>query len=120
VGVPVLNPNPMTVGEFLAFTDTRPDDEKWELIDGEPVLNAKPSRLHQHRWTNLAYLFGQLERQRRPGSWGAIRGIGVGVSDSNLPEPDFIIRPNEPPRGDAASRECEDVIVALEGDTGLR
>jgi Uma2 family endonuclease len=27
-------------------TDTRPDNEKWELIDGEPILNASPSRLH--------------------------------------------------------------------------
>jgi Uma2 family endonuclease len=114
VGVPVFNPNPMTVEEFLAFTDTRPDNEKWELIDGEPVLNATPSRLHQRIWVNLAYLFGQIERQRSPRSWEAIPGIGVRVSDSNLPEPDFIIRPNEPPRGDPTSRECEDIIVAFE------
>jgi hypothetical protein len=37
----------MTVDEFYAFTDTRPDEEKWELIEGEPILNAAPSLLHQ-------------------------------------------------------------------------
>jgi len=24
----------MTIEEFLAFTDTRPDEERWELIEG--------------------------------------------------------------------------------------
>jgi Uma2 family endonuclease len=113
MGVPALNPNPMTVEEFFAFTDTRPDEEKWELFDGEPVLNATPSRLHQRIWVNLAYLLGQLERQQRR-SWEAIPGIGVRVSDTNLPEPDFLIRPNEAPHGDPMSRECDDVIVAFE------
>ena len=36
MGVPFLDQGPMRVEEFYAFTDTRPDEEKWELIDGEP------------------------------------------------------------------------------------
>ena len=47
VGVPLIDIGPMTVEEFYAFTDARPDEEKWELIDGEPVLNAAPSPTHQ-------------------------------------------------------------------------
>jgi hypothetical protein len=47
MGVPFLDPRPMNAEEFFAFTATRPDDEKWELIDGEPVLNASATRLHQ-------------------------------------------------------------------------
>ena len=43
VGDPAIKTGPMTVEEFYAFTDTRPDEEKWELIDGEPILNASPS-----------------------------------------------------------------------------
>ena len=42
MGVPTIKTGPMTVEEFYAFTDTRPDNEKWELIDGEPILNASP------------------------------------------------------------------------------
>jgi hypothetical protein len=30
VGVPVIDTGPMTVEEFYAFTDARPDEEKWE------------------------------------------------------------------------------------------
>ena len=37
MGVPTINTSPMTVEEFYAFTDRQPDEEKWELIDGEPV-----------------------------------------------------------------------------------
>ncbi|MBA4174911.1 MAG: Uma2 family endonuclease, partial [Hyphomicrobium sp.] len=40
MGVPHLDSGPMRAEEFFAFTATRPDDEKWELIEGEPVLNA--------------------------------------------------------------------------------
>jgi hypothetical protein len=47
MGVPRIDLAPMTVEDFLAFTDSRPDDAKWERIDGEPVLNATPSFLHQ-------------------------------------------------------------------------
>ena len=43
MGVPTIKTGPMTVKEYFAFTDTRPDNEKWELIDGEPILNASPS-----------------------------------------------------------------------------
>lgn len=43
MGIPTIKTGPMTVDEFYEFTDRRPDDEKWELIDGEPILNAAPS-----------------------------------------------------------------------------
>ena len=45
MGLPQIDTGPMTVEEFYAFTDARPDGEKWELIDGEAVLNASPSRV---------------------------------------------------------------------------
>jgi Uma2 family endonuclease len=113
MGIPIFNPNPMTVEEFFAFTDTRPDEEKWELIEGEPVLNATANRLHQRILANLNFLLGALERQAaRP--WEAIPGIGVRVSSGNLPVPDILIRPNATPRGDAMGRECDDIIVAFE------
>ena len=53
MGVPTIKTGPMTVEEFYAFTDTRPDDGKWELIDGVPILNALPSGLHQQILINL-------------------------------------------------------------------
>ena len=111
MGVPIRNPNPMTVEEFFSFTDTRPDNEKWELIDGEPILNATPSRLHQRIVLNVAALLNSLAREQ---SWEVLPGLGFRVSTTNLPEPDIIIRPNVAPQGNPLSRECDDVIVAFE------
>jgi Uma2 family endonuclease len=64
VGVPTITTGPMTVEEYFAFTDTRPDNEKWELIDGEPILNASPSRLHQIILDNLVFLLGTIKRRQ--------------------------------------------------------
>ena len=92
MGVPTIKTGPMTVEEYFAFTETQPDNEKWELIDGEPILNASPSRSHQTIFWNLALLIGTIQRQR-PQSWEASPGVGVRVSDTSLPEPDIFIVP---------------------------
>jgi Uma2 family endonuclease len=113
VGVPTIKTGPMTVEEYFAFTDTRPDNEKWELIDGEPILNASPSKLHQTIFWNLAFLIGTIQRQR-PQSWEASPGVGVRVSDTSLPEPDVFIVPAGSARRDPYGRETSDVLVAFE------
>ena len=53
----------MTVEELLAFTATRPDEERWELIEGVQVLNATPVDFHQIVCGNLvAHLLAQKVR----------------------------------------------------------
>ncbi len=75
MGVPTVNTGPMTIEEFYAFTDGRPDNEKWELIDGEPVLHASPSPFHQRIAQVAAYLrsLGQ-SRTRTAGLVGGVAG----------------------------------------------
>ena len=65
MGVPHLDSGPMRAEEFFAFTATRPDDEKWELIEGEPVLNASASRLHQKIVGNIFSRSTELSAKRR-------------------------------------------------------
>jgi Uma2 family endonuclease len=113
VGVPTIETGPMTVEEYFAFTDTRPDNEKWELIDGEPILHASPSGLHHKILKNLIFLLATIE-QRQPQSWEAIPGIGVRVSDTSLPEPDVFILPAGTVRRDPYKRETRDVLVTFE------
>ncbi len=113
MGVPTIKTGPMTVEEYFAFTDTRPDNEKWELIDGEPVLNASPSKLHQTILWNLAFLLGTIQRAK-PQSWEASPGVGVRVSDTSLPEPDVFIVPAGAARRDPFGRETSNVIAVFE------
>ena len=37
----------MDVDEFMAFLETRPDEEHWELIEGVAVMMAPPTYAHQ-------------------------------------------------------------------------
>jgi hypothetical protein len=32
----------MTIEEFLAFADSRPDGERWELIEGVAIISPSP------------------------------------------------------------------------------
>lgn len=103
----------MTVEEFYAFTDTRPDEEKWELIDGEPVLNASPSPAHQWIIANLVFAL-TLRAREIAASWGVIPGIGVLVSDISRPEPDVMIVPRLGKGLDPSRRDTTKAMVLFE------
>jgi Uma2 family endonuclease len=113
MGVPTIKTGPMTIAEFYEFTDRRPDDEKWELIDGEPILNAAPSRLHQGIVKNVLFALTLRERELSA-AWEVLPGLGVRVSETNRPEPDVIILPRTSASTDLASRDRSDVLVAFE------
>jgi len=113
VGVPTIKTGPMTVEEFYAFTDTRPDNEKWELIDGEPILNASPSSIHQWIVKNVLVALALRERELKA-SWAILPGLGVRVSRTNRPEPDVLIIPRAAPSLDSLKRDTTEVIVAFE------
>ena len=99
----------MTIGDFHRFADTCRNDEKWELIDGEPVMSASPTFGHQKIIRNLIVALCRLEEQAGA-SWEVIPGIGVRLSEVSAPEPDVLIRPRTPMQG----RLCSDAIVAVE------
>jgi Uma2 family endonuclease len=101
----------MTVEEFLAFTDTRPDGEHWELIEGVPVLNASPVDYHQIVATNIVvFLVHAKVDSKAP--WYPMIGTGTRVpaSEHSLPVPDVMVK-EKPPTGTPAS---EDALVLFE------
>ena len=108
MGVPAIDTGPMAVEDFVAFVDSRPDNEKWELIEGEPVLNAWPAYRHQRIVTNI--LRTLLLAEQGQSRWQVLPGLAVRVGASSLPVPDVLVRPN----GFIAGRECDDMIVAFE------
>jgi Uma2 family endonuclease len=113
VGVPTINTGPMTVEEFYAFTDTRPDNEKWELIEGEPILNASPSPVHQWIVRNLVIFLGNNEVKLNA-PWVVLPGLGVRLSRTSRPEPDVLIIPRAAFSADPSERDVNEMIVAFE------
>jgi Uma2 family endonuclease len=101
----------MTIEEFLAFTDTRPDGERWELIEGVPVLNASPVDYHQAVVGNIV-VFLMRAKEASNASWIPIVGTGTRVpaSEHSLPVPDVMVK-EHPLTGTPAS---DDALVLFE------
>ena len=86
----------MDVDEFMAFYQTRPDEEHWELIEGVPVMMAPPTPRHQRIAHNLCLLLTTAFAARGLDLF-AYTGLGVrtpGVNDFQ-PEPDVVVLPGD-------------------------
>ena len=57
-------PSELTVEQFLAFYDTRPDEEQWQLVDGVALLMTPPFLLHQVIATNLQDLLNTALKEQ--------------------------------------------------------
>lgn len=106
IAVPSL---PMRFGEFVAFLDSRPDDEKWELVEGRPVSSPMPVRHHQIVVKNVLFALEREAFAKRP-AWEVLPGLGVKVDDFNAPVPDVLVRPEDLLEGNF----CDDVLAVFE------
>ena len=81
----------MGVAEYQDWVAGCPDDERWELLDGEPVLMSPPSERHQ---TIVFTLSRRLAELVEPKGCRVVPGIAV-VSrhmDDFAPIPDVVVR----------------------------
>ena len=82
----------LTVQQFHAFLDGRPESEKWELIDGEPMMMAPPTLVHQRICKNIARAVDvAIDAAARP--WQCDREVGLLLPDDDNynPEPDVTV-----------------------------
>ena len=112
---PVLTPDAgLTIEQFLAFAETRPNHERWELIEGKVIMQASPTKPHQLIAGNIG---GLLWSQRRSlgARWLPMPGVGtiVPASPRSLPQPDFMVL-EHPLTADDYSNTTEDALVLFE------
>ena len=110
--IPRLPPaQQMTIRQFLAFTRSRPDDERWELMEGVPVLRPSATDFHQIVVGNIT-IFLMSEKLRLGAGWLALAGIGtkVPISPNSLPQPDVFVMEG-PPTG---RHLTDDALVIFE------
>lgn len=50
------DPRLWTADQFLEFAMTRPDEERWQLIDGLAIMMVPPNKVHQRIGLNLLRL----------------------------------------------------------------
>ena len=101
----------MSVEEFLAFYDARPDGEKWELIEGVAVMSPSPTEWHQVIAGNLIVLL-MAHKVATSSKWMPMIGVGtrVPVSRNSLPQPDVFVKEGIPQN----SSVTEDALVLFE------
>ena len=81
-----------TADQFLDFYMSRPDEERWQLVDGLAMMMVPPTRMHQKIGKTLLYLIDAALEDRRP-DLTAYHEIGLripGVDDFN-PMPDLVV-----------------------------
>jgi Uma2 family endonuclease len=84
----------MDVDEFMAFLETRPDNERWDLIEGVAVMMAPPSYAHQRITRNFCELLNDAFSEQRLDMFAY---FSAGVRNPGLrnfqPEPDVVVVP---------------------------
>jgi Uma2 family endonuclease len=84
----------MDVDEFMAFLETRPDNERWDLVEGVAVMMAPPSYAHQRIASNLCTVLNNAFAAQRLDLFAYQR---AGVRNPGLrnfqPEPDVVVVP---------------------------
>ncbi|MGL5138876.1 MAG: Uma2 family endonuclease [Beijerinckiaceae bacterium] len=86
------------VAAFVELTRPFPNHERWELLDGEPVMMAPQSVVHQGVVSNLLAKCRQLARSR-----GCREYPGLGILNNDIddyaPIPDIVVRCGPPVQG---------------------
>ena len=99
VGAPRQIAPILSVASFRGWRTSRPDEERWELIEGIPMMMAPPNRRHQRIVANLESLLNVALRRHDP-TLVAYHDIGVNIVSTVPydPEPDVaVIRESENP-----------------------
>jgi Uma2 family endonuclease len=84
----------MDVDEFMAFMETRPKEEHWDLIEGVAVMMSPASNAHQRVAYNFCNLLDHAITARR---LKLVAYLDVGVRNPGLrnfqPRPDVVVVP---------------------------
>ena len=109
--IKIAEADQMTIQEFLAYTEARPDGEIWELIEGIARMNPSPTQWHRLISANIVYLLLN-KKAARNASWVPMLGVGtqVPISPNSLPRPDVYVHEGEP----LASYVTDDALVLFE------
>ena len=98
----------MSVAEFVELIRPYPDEERWELLDGEALLMAPQSERHQ---MVVANLMRGLDRLAKARGCRVLPGLGMlnDEIDDYAPIPDIVVRCGPPVQGGYAK---DPILVA--------
>jgi Uma2 family endonuclease len=84
---PVRQDGKFSVEEFFALIESRPEEERWQLIDGVAMVMPPPTLVHQRIASNLAFELNAHFRVDRP-QLCALQEVGLIVPEAELFRPE--------------------------------
>ena len=89
---PVRKDGKFSVEEFFALIESRPEEERWQLIDGVAMMMPPPTRVHQQIASNLAFELNTHFRAHLL-ELSALQEVGLMVPEAELfrPEADVAV-----------------------------
>jgi Uma2 family endonuclease len=93
MGAAARKPSFWTVDRFRSWIEARPDEERWELIDGAAILMTPPTLAHQRIASNLERLLNDALEAHDPSRLAFQRaGLELRPEVENYqPEPDVAV-----------------------------
>ncbi len=88
----------MSVAEYRRWVEPRPEEERWELLVGEPVRRAPPSARHQRLVLTVAQRLDAMAQERGCGADPGLAILSAALDDA-APIPDVVV-PCGPPLPD--------------------
>jgi Uma2 family endonuclease len=83
---PVRKDGKFSVEEFFALIESRPEEERWQLIDGVAMMMPPPTLVHQRIASNLALELNTHFRTNKPTLF-ALQEVGLIVPEAELFRP---------------------------------
>lgn len=107
----IVEAEQMTVEEYLAFVESRPDGGRWELIEGIAFMSPSPTDWHQFIVTNIVTWLAN-RKSETDATWFPLVGVGtvVPISPNSLPQPDVMVKE----RAGSGSHVSEEALVIFE------
>ncbi|QIJ74722.1 Uma2 family endonuclease [Methylobacterium sp. NI91] len=96
MAVPARRDTRMRVSEYREWAATRPDDERWELIDGVPRMMSPAKGRHQRIVMNIAKRLDDLAERRGCGAYPGLAILSEAMDDY-APIPDVVVQCGAPP-----------------------
>lgn len=91
----IARPSPvweMSPAAFRIFQETRPDEERWELVEGAPVMMSPALIIHNRIAGNLEHLLREALDRHDPTRIAVQRlGVELGNEGNYRPEPDVVV-----------------------------
>jgi hypothetical protein len=125
-GAAARKPSYWTVEKFRSWIESRPEEERWELIDGAAILMTPPTLAHQRIALNLQHLLNDALEQHDPSLVALERpGLNLQPEVTNYqPEPDVAVVDADSRRASAMRagsillpRSCLRATIARSGRT---